>query len=104
MKKKEMHRDYDFSLGDLAACTKLRELYVNSSVCVDANLYRDGGGRIVIFWYWLTNHGIGPSHCAFFPDSPEELKLCLYEDAERGWVSRQDADRLCRECRVYFDV
>lgn len=95
------YRSYEYSVADAVFSTKLKDLYVNRDWCVTATLYRDEDGHLFVFWYWLTNHGIGPDHRSCVVESAGELRECLLRDAD-SWVSQEDVDRICEECRDFF--
>lgn len=100
MKEKE---EYEYSVFDTLSDEKLKELYANADVCVTADLFRDGNGNIYVFRYIMTAHGTGQDHTSCVVKSSEELRTCLLDDVSRGWVSQKTADRLCRECRHFFE-
>lgn len=96
------YKNYAYSVADTIVSTKLKRLYVNPGWCVTADLYRDDEGHLYVFWYWLTNHGIGPDHRSCVVESVEELRACLLEDAD-SWVTEEKVNELCRECEIFFE-
>lgn len=102
MTEKKDQEPYSYSYADTVYSEKLSGLYVNRDRCVTADLFRDEDGLIFIFWYWLTNHGIGPDHSSAVVTSVEELRESLLRDEEIGWVSKEDVERICRNCSRFF--
>lgn len=107
MKKKSKMEDRissDLSITDFLAFTKLKSLYANADVCSTADLYRDNEGNILVLWYWMNAHGIGPDHSSCPVNSVQELRECLDIDVNRGWLTKQAADKICTECKVFFET
>lgn len=92
----------DLSVFDVLEYEKLKELYVNRSWCRTADLYRDHEGNLVVFWYWLEAHGTGQDHYSCIVESLDDLKKCLNKDVERNLLTAKKADKVCKECEIYF--
>lgn len=87
----------EYTRDQIAAFTKIADLYINDKRCIYAELLRDADGRSIYLREWLASSGSGDSWNFCIVNSVDELRIELKKDADHGDLHPGLINKICEE-------